>query len=74
VRRSTIFCEMKTICCAFCRKKRPGCKSRLEIVGFRKSAKKSSTTRRRNPNFPFDYNENEALVIGESIDERERRG
>jgi len=65
---------MKEICCAFFRKKSRGRKSRLEIVGFTKSTKKSSTTQRRHPSFPFDYNENEALVIGESLDERERRG
>jgi hypothetical protein len=65
---------MKTISCAFCRKKRSGRKTRLELVGSTKSTKKSSVTPRRHPNFPFDYNENEALVIGESLDERERRG
>jgi len=65
---------MKTISCAFCRKKRSGRKTRLELVGSIKATKKSSVTPRRYPNFPFDYNENEALVIGESLDERERRG
>jgi len=65
---------MKTICCGFCRKKNRAHKSRVEIVGFTKSTKKSSITRRRHPNFPFDYNENEALVIGASLHERERRG
>jgi len=56
------------------RKKRSGRKTRLELVGSTKSTKKSSVMPRRHPNFPFDYNENEALVIGESLDERERRG
>jgi hypothetical protein len=65
---------MKTISYAFCRKKRSGRKTRLELVGSTKSTKKSSVTAHRHPNFPFDYNENEALVIGESLDERERRG
>jgi len=65
---------MKTICCAFCRNKRGGRrKNRVEVVGFTKSRKKTTTSRRR-PNFPFDYDEHEALVIGESLDERERRG
>jgi hypothetical protein len=65
---------MKTISYRFYRKKRSGRKTRLELVGSKKAAKKSSVTPRRHPNFPFDYNENEALVIGESLDERERRG
>jgi hypothetical protein len=34
----------------------------------------ATVTPRRHPNFSVDYNENEALVIGESLDERERRG
>jgi hypothetical protein len=62
------------ISCAFCRKKRSGHKTRFELVGSTKSTKKSSVTPRRHPDFPFDYNENEGLVIGESLDERERKG
>jgi hypothetical protein len=65
---------MKTICCGLSRKKRGGRrKDRVEVVGFTKSREKTATPRRR-PNFPFDYNEHEALVIGESLDEREKRG
>jgi hypothetical protein len=68
-----IFCEMKAICCGLSRKKRGGRrKNRVELVGFTKSTKKATTSRRR-PNFPFDHNEHEALVIGESLDERESR-
>jgi hypothetical protein len=65
---------MKTIRCAFCRKKKYGRrKNRIEVVAFTKSTEKTTAPRRR-PNFPFDYNENEALVIRESLNEGERRG
>jgi hypothetical protein len=65
---------MKTICCAFCRKKRGGRrKNQVELLGFIKSSKEATTSRRR-PKFPSDYGEHEALVIGKSLDERERRG
>jgi hypothetical protein len=64
---------MKTISCALHRKKRHGhCKDRVETVGFTKSTQKK-TTARRHPDFPFDYNDKEALVVGESLDEREKR-
>jgi hypothetical protein len=65
---------MKTICCAFCRKKRDGRrKDQVELLGFIKSSKEATTSPRR-PKFRSDYDEHEAVVIGKSLVERERRG
>jgi hypothetical protein len=65
---------MKTISCAFHRKKGNGHdKGRVEIVGVIRSTRKRSAPP-KSPVFSFDYNEREGLVIGESLDERERKG
>jgi hypothetical protein len=71
-----IFCEMKTIYCALRRKRAPGSrKSQVELVGFtRETGRKKTSEAPKTFSFEFDYDEPEALVIGESLDERERKG
>jgi hypothetical protein len=65
---------MKTICCGLCRTKKGGRrKNQVEVVGFIKSSKEATTSPRR-PKFPLHYDEPEAVAIGKSLDERERRG
>jgi hypothetical protein len=66
---------MKTISCAFHRRKGNGHdEGRVEIVGVTRSTRKKTAPPPKSPAFSFDYNEREALVIGESLDERERKG
>jgi hypothetical protein len=65
---------MKTICCAFHRTRGNLHRNhRIEIVGVARSTPKR-TTPRRSRAFPFEYEEAEGLAIGESLNEKERKG
>jgi hypothetical protein len=47
----------------------------VELVGFtRETGRKKTSEAPKTFSFEFDYDEPEALVIGESLDERERKG